>query len=435
MTGNRFAPHTYAAALVSTGEYANEGGMLFRWSGNHWSPVDDEDGERHAYCWLVQHNMEHASPDNARKAHRAAILWSGKLPETTNNVVIPCLNGYVHAGKGGFALAPADPSLGLRHVLGCNYETGAPPPERFIAFLQAVLPDPAVRQRVQEYIGYTLTADARHQRAQFWLGGGANGKGVLANIVQALHGKPEAVQLDALEGFRLSILAGASLIYCDEMPRGKINEDLLKTLIGGESVQVDRKYRDPVSIHVRGKWLVLGNHLPTITDHSAGFWRRWDFVPFRVTIPTAKQDPLLAGRIIAEELSGVLTWALEGLVRLQTRGVFDATVPEAMSLLLRKAKLETNSVGAWFDDCAIAIDAGHNTTKESAYDHYRDWCARNGLPAMASPRFWTRVRDIVPVEESRRRQGSMQVRVCNLLLPEPASAGVLRRMKLVNGVA
>lgn len=77
MTGKRFAPHTYAAALVDSGQYAHEGGILFRWSGTHWSPVDEEDGERHAYNWLVRHNMEHASPDNARKAHRAAILWSG----------------------------------------------------------------------------------------------------------------------------------------------------------------------------------------------------------------------------------------------------------------------------------------------------------------------------------------------------------------------
>ncbi|MFL9906815.1 DNA primase family protein [Paraburkholderia sp. RL17-337-BIB-A] len=435
MTVRRFAPHTYAAALVDSDRYAHEGGILFRWSGTHWSPIDEEDGERHAYNWLVRHSMEHASPDNARKAHRAAILWSGKLLETTRKVVIPCLNGYVHAANGSLVLEPADPALGLRHVLGCNYDTGAPPAKRFIAFIRTILPDEAVRQRVQEYIGYTLTADARYQRAQFWLGGGANGKGVLANIVQALHGKPEAVQLDALEGFRLSVLAGASLIYCDEVPRGRINEQLLKSMIAGERIQVDRKYRDPISIHVRGKWLVLGNHLPTITDHSAGFWRRWDIVPFSVTIPDASQDPILAERIIAEELSGVLSWALEGLSRLQARGAFDPSVPAAMAGLMKEAKSETNSVQAWFDDCAIAIDVEHNVTKENVYDHYRDWCARNGLSAMASPQYWTRMRDIVPVEESRRRQGRTQVRVCNVLLPGSGTAAALPTMKLVSAAA
>ena len=43
-----------------------------------------------------------------------------------------------------------------------------------------------------------MTPDARYQRAQFWLGEGANGKGVLVNIVQALHGRIAAMALDKL---------------------------------------------------------------------------------------------------------------------------------------------------------------------------------------------------------------------------------------------
>lgn len=413
----RFEPHEYAEALNSGGQYAHDGGVLYHWSATHWGAVSEEDAEKKAYQWIVRHNRAHASAENARKAVRAAILWSMKLPELTRTVVIPCRNGYIHVADGSLQLLPPDAALGLRHTLMCDYDPAAAEPERFAQLLRTVLPDEAVRARVQEYIGYTLTADARYQRAQLWLGSGANGKGVLANIVQALHGRPECVQLDALEGFRLSVLIGASLIYSDETPRGRINEQLLKSLIAGERVQVDRKYRDPVSIHVRGKWLVLGNHLPTITDHSTGFWRRWDIVPFGVTIPESERDPLLAERIIATELSGVLAWALEGLMRLQKRGAFEAAVPKAMAEMLLAAKTETNSVQAWYDDCAVAVSADHGTAKDAIFEHYRRWCERNGLSSMASPRFWARLRELAPVEESRRRVGAAQVRVCNLVLP------------------
>lgn len=176
----------------------------------------------------------------------------------------------------------------------------------FRGFIEGVLPDSDVRGRVQEYIGYTLTADARYQRAQLWIGEGANGKGVLANIVQALHGtdRTAAVRLDALEGFALSVLIGASLIYADEIPRARINEQPLKSMIAGERVPIDRKYQDPLSINIRGKWLVAGNHLPIISDHSFGFWRRWDVIPFDVRIPEERQDPMLAQRIIRSELAG-----------------------------------------------------------------------------------------------------------------------------------
>lgn len=419
----RFDPHVYAEELTSTERYAHEGGALFHWTGTHWSPIEDEDGERHAYSWMVRHCRTHVSPDNAKKAHKAAILWSAKLPQPTRGVVIPCRNGYVHVENGALTLRPADAALGLQHVLGCDYLTDSPAPERFLRFVQTILPDEAVRCRVQEYIGYTLTADARYQRAQIWLGSGANGKGVLANIVQALHGKPAAIQLDALDGFKLSVLIGASLIYCDEIPRSRINEQLLKSMIAGERVQVDRKYRDPLSLHIRGKWLVLGNHLPTVTDHSAGFWRRWDIVPFGVTIPEAERDPLLTDHITETELAGVLAWALEGLIRLQRRGAFEVVLPQAMAQLLHDAKSETNSVQAWYDECAIAICAEHLTAKDDVFEHYRRWCERNGLSPMASPRFWTRLKELAPIEESRRRVGSGQVRVCNVALPADGLCG------------
>ncbi|WP_109476676.1 phage/plasmid primase, P4 family [Paraburkholderia sp. C35] len=419
----RFEPHDYADFLVQSGEYAHDSGVLYQWTGSYWRVIKDEDAETNAYRWLVRHNRSHASRENARKAVHAAVLWSDKLPQPTQEVVIPCRNGYVHVIDGNLQLRPADPALGLQHTLLCEYDAAVASPRRFMHFLQMILPDESVRARVQEYVGYTLTADARYQRAQLWLGAGANGKGVLANIVQALHGRPESVQLDALDGFRLSVLIGASLIYSDETPRGRINEQLLKSLIAGERVQVDRKYRDPVSIHVRGKWLVLGNHLPTITDHSTGFWRRWDIVPFTVTIPEGQRDPLLSQRIISTELAGVLAWALEGLTRLQKRGAFDATMPAAMSRLLHQAKSETNSVQAWCDDCAVMASSNHSTLKDEVYEHYRRWCDRHGLTPMASPRFWTRLKELVPFEDFRRRQGKGQVRMCNLQLPPDGCVG------------
>lgn len=419
----RFEPHDYAEALVSSGQYAHEGGILFKWTGTHWQAIKDDDAVEQAYHWLARHNRSHASKSNARKAVDAAILWSERLPEPTSDVVIPCENGYVTVVDGDLTLLPADPTLGMQHALRCAYEPSPAAPQRFMQFLRTVLPDEAVRGRVQEYVGYTLTGDTRYQRAQFWLGSGANGKGVLANIVQALHGRPTSIQLDALEGFKLAGLIGASLIYSDEAPRKAINEQVLKSLIAGERILVDRKYLDPVSTHVRGKWLVLGNHIPTITDHSTGFWRRWDIVPFGVTIPETERDPLLAQHVIRNELSGVLAWALEGLTRLQKRGAFDPQVPAAMARLLHQVKADTNSVQAWYDDCAITVHAQGCALKDEVFSHYRRWCDRHGLRATASPRFWERMKELTPVEDFRRRRGKAQVRMCNIELPPDGLVG------------
>lgn len=412
----RFEPHLYATTLNASEDYAVDGGLIHTWTGNHWAVTGDDIARKQAYRWLAISEPSHTTAENAKKAVNCAKLWLPEIAKESSDIVIPCANGYVQVKVGQLSLIPPDKSFGLKHSLICEFQPDFGPAAKFEEFLRTVLPDPALRGRVQEYVGYTLTSDARYQKAQLWLGSGANGKGVLANIVQKLHGNTAAIGLDALDGFSLSVLIGASLIYVDEIPKARINEQLLKSLIAGEKVQIDRKYETPLSIHVRGKWLVLGNHLPAITDHSIGFWRRWDIVPFCVTVKESDRDPLLADNIIRTEMPGVLNWALEGLLRLQRRGAFDPTLPLAMQNILSDAKRETNSVQAWFEENDILTSESLQSTKDEIYEHYRDWCSRNGMASMASPRFWQTIRGIVPLEEGRRREGGQQVRYCNLLL-------------------
>lgn len=414
----KFLPHLYATHLIKNAEMASDSALLYRWTGTHWSPVDEGVSEKEAYHWLVRQDPSWASAENARKAFRAACLYAPAVPPLTDGVVVPTRTGYVHLEDGALVLRPADPALGLTHCLECSYEPQGQTPVRFERFLARVLPDAAVRARVQEYIGYTLLADARYQRAQFWLGEGANGKGVLANIVQALHGRIAAMSLDQLAGFHLSVLVGASLVYVDEVPRKPIDEQRLKSMVAGERIAVDRKYRDPVSIHVRGKWLVLGNHLPAITDHSVGFWRRWDIVPFSVTVPARERDPLLAPTIIREELSGVLNWALDGLLRLQHRGGFEVALPEAMEFMLHSAKAETNSVVAWLDDLGIELQPACDTSKERVFASYRRWCAASAMREVSVGQFWKRLKEhLRDLEEVRIRANGGQKRMCNVRLP------------------
>jgi hypothetical protein len=59
---------------------------------------------------------------------------------------------------------------------------------RWEAFLARALPDAQVRGWVQRYLGYALTGDVREQCLSFFVGGGANGKSVLLDVVLAILG-------------------------------------------------------------------------------------------------------------------------------------------------------------------------------------------------------------------------------------------------------
>ena len=411
-----FAPHDYVEEIAQCGRYASDDGAVYRWTGKFWSPARNEI-IRDAYRWLVENRREHANDRNAVKALNAAILWFSRLPSSTDEVVLPCQNGYVFVRNGVASLEEPDPELGIRYLLPCHYEPTGSSPNRFLQFIEEILPDETVRARVQEYIGYTLTSDARYQRAQLWLGTGANGKGVLANIVQALHSRPESVRLESLDGFGLSSLIDATLIFSDEAPSGRVNEQLLKSLIAGEQVLVDRKYSDPVSVKFRGKWLVLGNNLPDLQDHSHGFWRRWDLVPFSVTIPEERRDSRLAEKIIQSELSGVLVWALDGLKRLQLRGGFDVEMPKAMQVSIDDAKKYTNQVLAWCEEVSVTVTSEFVTWKDDVYRDYELWCSRNGARAFSSNAFWHEMNQIMPVKAKRDRYDNGKFgQLCNLAL-------------------
>lgn len=412
-----YDPIGFALKLDYTKEYAAANKVVYRWHGTHWDAIPDEGFERQALTWLIDDGQWPASAANARAACATAAIYLPQLHDPVETPIIPVKNGYLHLDH-GVCLKPADKALGLRHVLRCEYDPLADEPEEFLGFLNRVLPNPDVQARVQEYVGYTLLPDTRFQRAQIWLGTGANGKGTLVNIVQGLHARTAAIQLDALDGFRAANMIGASLVYCDEAPQRGINEQFIKSLIAGELVQIDRKYRDPVDVRITGKWLILANHIPAVTDQSIGFWRRFDIVPFNVEIPAGERDPMLARRIIDRELSGVLNWAIQGLTRLLARGRFDERLPDVMRAATETAKIETNSVAAWIQACDVSLATVSDTLRTDVYEHYDTWCKRNGMKSVGSPKFWARLKDsMYPLLKGRQIKDGHYHRVCNIVLP------------------
>lgn len=422
----------YVAGLES---FSSSGGVLFKWVATHWQPLQDNEAERMAWEWMVGNTPERASAKAAAGCVSAAVLQVKPLPQPARNpdkVVIPCLNGHLtltNSGKTGGTdggqlwerhLVESSRADGLTYVLDCSYSPGAEAQE-FKQFVEQVLPDETVREYVREYLGYTLLPDCRFQRAQFWLGSGANGKSTLAEIIAALHKKVAAMELNALDGFKLVNLLGASLAYVDETP-SRIDEQRLKMLISSGLVQVDRKFRDPINLRPTAKWIILGNQLPAISDQSSGFWRRLAIVPFSATFPDGQADPLLAQRIIGNELAGVLNWALAGLHRLLERGRFPA-MPAALLEQLDAGKRETNSVLSWFVNCDVEIDDKASTPKDVVYTSYSSWCKANGAAAVSAEKFWRRLASISGTTFPERKAvfDGKRLRVVPVLIPDAAA--------------
>jgi putative DNA primase/helicase len=245
------------------------------------------------------------------------------------------------------------------------------------------------------------------------IGGGGTGKGTTAQVMQALHRQTVALSLDALDGFRLASLQSASLVLVDETPQ-RIDEQKLKTLISGDAIQCDIKYRDPLTIRPTAKWIVNGNALPAISDHSSGFWRRWLIFPFNV-VPTHK-IPLLAETIVDNELSGVLNWCVAGLVRLLKREQFPP-LPDEMAQAAAAGKQSSNNVAEWVVDCGIVTDEKCRNSRRVIYSLYSEWCGESGTRAVSAKKFWERVIEALPGIKFDRSAGGERTRMVNIPLP------------------
>ncbi|NMF96174.1 phage/plasmid primase, P4 family [Aromatoleum toluolicum] len=376
------------------GKYTCIDEVMYRWNGNNWTVLTDKYGEAEVLAWLKEHAPHNVSRSTARNAWgtlKLDLLCATKKA-TESGALIPCQGTYVRVSESG-ELTTISPSRELQcsYALSCAYESAAEAPT-FARFLEQILPDEELRKRVQEFVGYTLLGDHRYQCAGMWLGSGANGKGVLSNIVQALHQEVAAIQLDNKSRFALSGLHRASLIVADELPPSKLDEGRLKSVTAGEPVFIDIKGETPITTRVRGKLLVLGNNFPAVNDGSDGFWRRWEVIPFQVTIPPAQRNPKLAEQIIKTELSGVLNWAIEGLQRLLRRDGFDPVRPEAMNRAIKTAKMVADDVTGWLADRVVSVTGPVTAKKNLVYADYHHWCAANDFAPRAPQGFWLKLK-------------------------------------------
>lgn len=408
-----------------------------RWTGTHWEAIVPAEFKGKAVSWL-EANAPHKLKKSVVESCAVCTVWSlPALPQQSTRT-IPFSNVYLDIDESdawiGFRYEKPEHTKGMRYSINTALDMShaddmfytppdLPKDSLFHQFLTTSLPDEGARNLLQEYVGSTLLPDTRYATACFLIGEGRNGKGVMMRLVKALHRQTAAMLLDKLEGFQLHGLVGASLALVDEAPKGGINEQMLKSLIAGEAVLIDRKNMQPLTYMPTAKWIVSANHVPKFSDHSLGFWERWLFIPFDVTIPHGERHMNLADEIVQHELHHVANWALQGLQRLLERGRFPKAdeLPTKVRACIGRAKTESDVVRGWTDDQGVQVLPTKERwlPKAKLYQHFTQWCEEQGRRAVAQPEFFKRLERIFPrqiQEEQRRSAGQTRTRWVNLAL-------------------
>lgn len=426
-------------------ENTSDSGCAYRWGEHCWEFVHGEEGRSMAAKWLDQTHPDRASSDKAKRVWNFACDRLRVEKPAANDEcylhIIPTLSGYLSLlGDGSIEVLKADPIYGIDYVINAKLSHGSinnyyqpqpvPPDSMFGRFLRDSLPNQGVENVVQELCGQTLLP-ANYGIAGWFYGQGANGKGVLMEVVEAIHRQSCRLRLDRLsERFALEPLIGASLLLVDEVANGKFDEEIFKTIITGNGIDIDRKYDKPLrSYRPRAKALISSNIIPHIRDKSDGVWRRIVFILWQIQIAEENRIPDLDKKIIASELHIVLDWLLMGAVRIVQRGRFltEDEMPASIKTQKQSMRLENDSVLAWTDEEGIHQTPNIWTENDVIYDSYHDWCASAQRTPLGVEMFWKNIRNRFPSvknKQVRKQIGgkSTRKRSSNLSLVAPVES-------------
>ena len=211
-------------------------------------------------------------------------------------------------------LSEHDPNFLTTIKIPVEYQPGATC-FGYIKFLNECL-DPKDIITVIEEASNVLTANNKNfEVSAIWLGDGANGKTTNMNIINGVYGHENCshVSIHDMGKIRFAVaqLYGRLLnSYADISNEELDNLGMFKQLISGDTIQAEKKNKDPFNFTPYANHFFSANEMPQIKDNSDGAFRR--------IYLTKWKNQFLPGVFVDDE----------GLVQASLDAVVDAPVHE-----------------------------------------------------------------------------------------------------------
>lgn len=238
-------------------------------------------------------------------------------------------------------------------------------------------------ETIRQYLGYCLVPTTKAQKALFLVGEGGAGKSVLGVILDELLGNAVLSTPNSQEfmtdKFKLAELEHKLVLYDDDLDNAALsNTGLYKKLITNTiALMAERKFAQPFKFQPYAKLVSCCNEMLTSEfDNTDGFFRR--LLPIKTKPKRADFKPdLQFYDKIRSEASGILQWALLGLMHLQERG-YNFKVSERTEKYLESKKEDGNPYPTFLEDTYKIGPGVGSIPSKKIYEDYRNWAKANG---------------------------------------------------------
>ncbi|RHW37307.1 DNA primase [Neobacillus notoginsengisoli] len=265
--------------------------------------------------------------------------------------------------------------------------------------------DKNIRAILEEILGYILFRRNEFAATFILTGEGSNGKSSYLKIIRKLAGRENAASLDLKEldqRFKTAELFGKLVNIGDDISKGYIKESsVFKKLSTGETINVERKGKDPFDFTNYAKLIFSANEMPRINDYTDGLGRRLQIVPFRAKFSAddPDYDPFITDKLLSEQsLQYVLVLAFKALKRLLKNKKF--TKSKAVEKELEKYHEENNPILSFVNNEDIELE---RSVVGDIYIQYKLYCSNNGYQPVSNISFSKQIRQLFGFESVVQR--------------------------------
>lgn len=251
-------------------------------------------------------------------------------------------------------------------------------------------------------VGYSISGDTSEQCFFIcWGSEGNNGKSTMLEAIQDILGDDYATISDAkvisskeTDNYVMGSLAKLNkirFVSINEFGENAVlDEELIKQLTGGDTLQAKILYMDPFAFKPIFKLWVRANAKPIVHGTGNAFWRRVKLIPFEHAIPPEHRKPrTIIDAALRKEAEGIIAWMVEGFQEWKNDG--GLRDPQKVVNAAAVYRSESDSVNTFFDEC-IEMAPGKDLPKSILYSTFRDWSQTNGVKwVMTSDKFSRRV--------------------------------------------
>jgi putative DNA primase/helicase len=165
-------------------------------------------------------------------------------------------------------------------------------------------------------------------------------------------------------------LEGARFVSASEAGAGQtFDQAVVKQITGRDKVIARFLYQEFTEFTPEFKVFLGSNFMPKIVGMDEAFWNRVHVIPFPVRIPKREQDKNLE-RKLRKEFPGILTWAVNGCLAYQERGLQS---PSNIRHALLDYKRDADPFNAYIDEKCWERKGASIPARE-IFEAYETWC-------------------------------------------------------------